>query len=35
MYKSVDAVAPQAEAGEITCWGINSCKGTSRVHDRI
>jgi hypothetical protein len=29
MYKSVDAVAPQAEAGEIACWGINSCKGTT------
>ena len=29
MYKSVDAVVPQAEAGEIACWGINSCKGTS------
>jgi len=29
MYKSVDALAPQAEAGEIACWGINSCKGTS------
>jgi hypothetical protein len=29
MYKSVDAVAPPAEAGEIACWGINSCKGTS------
>lgn len=28
MYKSVDALAPQAEAGEIACWGINSCKGT-------
>jgi mercuric ion transport protein len=29
MYKSVDALAPQAEADEIACWGINSCKGTS------
>ena len=29
MYKSVDAVAPPAEAGEIACWGINACKGTS------
>ncbi len=29
MYKSVDAMVPQAEAGEIACWGINSCKGTS------
>jgi mercuric ion transport protein len=29
MYKSIDAVAPRAEAGEIACWGINSCKGTS------
>lgn len=29
MYKSIDAVAPPAEAGEIACWGINACKGTS------
>lgn len=29
MYKSVDALAPPAEAGEIACWGINACKGTS------
>ncbi len=29
MYKSVDAVAPPAEAGEIPCWGINACKATT------
>lgn len=29
MYKSVAAVAPTAGAGEIACWGINSCKGTT------
>ncbi|MGH8588969.1 MAG: BufA2 family periplasmic bufferin-type metallophore [Gammaproteobacteria bacterium] len=29
MYKSVDALAPPAEAGEIACWGINACKGTT------
>lgn len=27
LYKSVEALAPQAEAGEIACWGINECKG--------
>jgi hypothetical protein len=29
LYKSVDTLAPDAEAGEIACWGINSCKGTT------
>jgi mercuric ion transport protein len=29
MYKSVDTLAPQAEAAEIACWGINACKGIS------
>jgi hypothetical protein len=29
MYKSVDTFAPSAEAGEIACWGINACKGTT------
>ena len=29
MYKSVDALAPKAAQGEIACWGINSCKGTT------
>lgn len=29
MYKSVDALAPKAEEGEIACWGINACKGTT------
>jgi len=29
LYKSVDAYAPKAEEGEIACWGINSCKGTT------
>lgn len=30
MYKSVDALAPKAEAGEIACYGINSCKGKTQ-----
>lgn len=29
LYKSVDALAPKAEEGEIACWGINACKGTT------
>lgn len=29
LYKSVAAVKPEAEAGTIACWGINSCKGTT------
>jgi hypothetical protein len=29
LYKSVDALAPEAEEGEIACWGINACKGTT------
>ena len=29
LYKSVDMVKPQAKPGDIACWGINSCKGTS------
>lgn len=27
MYKSVEAFAPRAEAGQIACYGINACKG--------
>ena len=27
LYKSVDAVVPEAAAGAIACWGANSCKG--------
>jgi len=27
MYKSVDSFAPKAEAGTISCYGINACKG--------
>jgi len=27
MYKSVDVLVPEAEADEIACWGINTCKG--------
>lgn len=27
MYKSVDLLAPKAEAGSIACYGINACKG--------
>ncbi len=29
LSKSVAKYASQAEEGEIACWGINSCKGTS------
>jgi mercuric ion transport protein len=29
LYKSVDTAKPQGEAGDIACWGINSCKGTT------
>lgn len=29
MYESVASFAPEAEAGEIACWGINECKGQS------
>ncbi|MEX0707236.1 MAG: MerC domain-containing protein [Woeseia sp.] len=29
LYKSVDVLVPQAEAGEVVCWGINECKGTT------
>ena len=29
LARSVAKFAPQAEEGEIACWGINSCKGTS------
>ncbi len=29
LARSVAKYAPQAEQGEIACWGINSCKGTS------
>lgn len=27
MYKSVQIFVPQAEAGDIACWGVNECKG--------
>ncbi len=27
LYKSVQAIAPQAHGEQIACWGINSCKG--------
>jgi len=29
LYKSVETFAPKAEAGDIACWGINTCKGTT------
>ncbi|MHB1142337.1 MAG: BufA2 family periplasmic bufferin-type metallophore [Sulfuricaulis sp.] len=29
IYKSVDWLAPKAEAGSIACYGINACKGQS------
>ncbi|MCG6870659.1 MAG: methyltransferase domain-containing protein, partial [Gammaproteobacteria bacterium] len=27
LYKSAEMFVPAAEAGEIPCWGVNSCKG--------
>lgn len=29
MYKSVQAFTPTVVAGDIECWGINECKGTT------
>ncbi len=29
MYKSVSVLVPAANAGEIACYGINDCKGTT------
>jgi mercuric ion transport protein len=29
MYKTVDTIVPAAQAGEIACYGLNSCKGQS------
>lgn len=29
MYKSVDVFTESAEVGQIACWGINECKGTT------
>lgn len=29
LYKSVDAYTQKADEGEIACWGINACKGTT------
>jgi len=29
LYKSVEGFAPKTEAGDIACYGINSCKGTT------
>lgn len=29
MYKTVDIIVPAAQAGEIACYGINTCKGLS------
>lgn len=29
LYKSVETFAPKADAGNIACWGINTCKGTT------
>ncbi len=29
LYKVVAARAPEAKEGDIGCWGINSCKGTT------
>lgn len=27
LYKSVAALTPESQAGDIPCWGINDCKG--------
>lgn len=29
LYKSVEVFVPKTEAGDIACYGINSCKGTT------
>ncbi len=29
MYKTVDTIVPSAQAGDIACYGSNSCKGLS------
>ncbi len=29
MYKSVEVFTPEQGEGEIACWGINDCKGTT------
>ena len=29
MYKSVEVYSPKAEVGDIQCYGVNSCKGTT------
>ncbi|HFC91271.1 MAG TPA: hypothetical protein ENJ51_00505 [Leucothrix mucor] len=29
IYKSVEIYGPKAEAGDIACYGANSCKGTT------
>jgi mercuric ion transport protein len=29
LYKSVEVFAPKTEVGDIACYGINSCKGTT------
>ena len=29
LYKSVEIYAPKAELGDIACYGVNSCKGTT------
>ena len=29
MYKSVEIYAPKTEVGDIACYGVNSCKGTT------
>ncbi|MCI0356468.1 MAG: MerC domain-containing protein [Acidobacteria bacterium] len=29
LYKSVEVMTPKAEEGDIACWGINACKGTT------
>ncbi len=29
LYKTVDTIVPSAQAGDIACYGSNSCKGQS------
>jgi hypothetical protein len=29
LYKSVEVYGPKAEVGDIACYGVNSCKGTT------
>jgi len=35
LYKSVEVMSPSARAGDIKCWGGNSCKGTSACNSAL